>query len=316
MQKNDSDNRTERRRGCRYWLNLSIVAVVALILFGIIGYDAMGVYMRTEPVLRPVSCKTPADHDLAYEEVSLDSCDDTTLAGWYIPPQNGAAVIMLHGYGGTRMQLLSQAAMLGDAGYGVLLYDMRGHGESSPVMRSFGWGDVGDVYNAWDWLAARTEVDEGRISLYGFSVGGQVALRAAAFSTKIAAVVADGPSLATGKDIPRLTSLSERLTGLGNHIVFQGIAWRTGQRQPLSVVEVIGDIAPRPLLLIATGGEEGIEQRLVQNYFAEAGEPKELWSIPDVGHGGGARAHAREYARRLVNFYDQAPALSAADSGP
>lgn len=316
MQKNDPDKRTKRRRGCRYWLNLFIVAVVAFIILGVIGYDAMGVYMWTEPVPRRVCCKTPADYNLAYEEVSLDSCDDTTLAGWYIPSQNGAAVIMLHGYGGTRMQLLSQAAMLGEAGYGVLLYDMRGHGEGSPVMRSFGWGDVGDVYNAWDWLAARPEVDEGRISLYGFSVGGQVALRAAAFSTNIAAVVADGPSLATGKDIPRLTSLSERLTGLGNRIVFRGISWRTGQRQPLSVVEVIGDIAPRPVLLIATGSEEGIEQRIVRNYYAGAGEPKELWTIPDIGHGAGPDAHAQEYARRLVTFYGQAPTLSAADSGP
>ncbi len=227
------------------------------------------------------------------------------LSGWYVPSHNGAAIIMLHGYDGTRVGVLPQAMMLAEAGYGVLLYDMRGHGESSPVVRSMGWADVVDVATAVTWLQSRNGVDPDRIGIFGFSTGGQVALRAAAQLQTIQAVVADGPALATNADSPPLESIGENIIKIGNGIVYKGVEWRTGFSQPEAIVDTIANIAPRPLLLFAGAANE-IEPRIVQNYYDHALEPKAIWVITEADHGGGPKAQPEEYTAKLVSFFDAA----------
>lgn len=300
-----------KRRG-RYWLKLVSFGLLSLLLTVWIGYDVMAVLAWTRPVPHAPCCMTPADGGFSFEEVAFRA-DGITLRGWYMPGRNDAAVILLHGYDSDRVQVLPQAMALAEAGYRVLLYDLRGHGESDPVLRSFGWEDVADVGRALSWLGSQEEVDTERIDIYGFSVGGQVAIRAAAAQSRLRAVVADGPALATAGDAPPLHTMSERVTNLGNAIVYQGIAWRTGVAQPAPIVDVIDSIAPRPLLLIGMGSERQIEQRIVRNYYAHAAEPKELWVIPDAGHGGGMNARPEAYGQRLIDFFGGA--LLGGDDG-
>src|SRR5437868_1998638 len=56
--------------------------------------------------------------------------DGLRLAGWFVPPRNGATVVLVHGLGQGRQGLLPEAGVLLEAGYGVLLFDLRAHGES------------------------------------------------------------------------------------------------------------------------------------------------------------------------------------------
>ncbi len=290
-----------RKRGCRYWLNLALVGLAGLW----VGYYVIAIYSVTVPVSHEICCATPADSGFDFEAVTLTSPFDVPLSGWYIPSQNGAAIIVLHGYGGDRVGELPRAAMLAQAGYGVLLYDMRGHGESSPVLRSYGWADVVDVDTAVTWLQNRDDVDPERIGIFGFSIGGQVALRAAAQLDTIQAVVADGAGFANNDDFPPLHSLGEQIIGIGNSIVYKGVEWRTGFKAPAAVIEIIDEIAPRPLFLIAAGEAEEIEPRIVQNYYDYAQEPKTIWLIPEAGHGGGPTARPEEYAERLISILDK-----------
>jgi uncharacterized protein len=296
------EKQTTRKRGCLYWFKLGIVGLLGLW----VGYYVLAIYSVTVPVPATICCTTPADEGFDFEDVILTSPLDVTLSGWYIPSQNGAAVIILHGYGGNRVGELPRAMMLARAGYGVLLYDMRGHGESSPVLRSLGWVDVVDVDTAVTWLQNRDDVNPNRIGIFGFSQGGQVALRAAAQSNAIQAVAADGPGFANNDDMPPVLSLFEKIIGIGNGIVDKGVEWRTGFEPPTAVIDIIDEIAPRPLLLIAAGEADEIEPRIVQNYFNYAQEPKTIWVIPEAGHGGGPEARPEEYAEKLVSFFDDA----------
>ena len=61
--------------------------------------------------------------------------DGVKLAGWYVPSRNGAAVIAFPGRSGP----LEHARMLARHGYGVLMLDMRGQGESEGDPNAFGW---------------------------------------------------------------------------------------------------------------------------------------------------------------------------------
>ena len=82
--------------------------------------------------------------------------------------------------------------MLARHGYGVLILDRRGVGDSEGDGSMFGWGGTPDIHAAVDFLKARPDVDPARIGGIGFSVGGEEMLQAAAENPDLAAVVSEG----------------------------------------------------------------------------------------------------------------------------
>ena len=295
---------TSRRRGCGYWFRLLSVGLVGGLMLACLGYEEIYLIWATRPAPTSICCTTPADFSLAYEQITLTSGDGVTLSGWYIPSRNKAAVILLHGYGANRTEMLGRAGALARHGYGVLLYDLRAHGESGGAWRTYGWLDVKDVDAALVFLRNRADLDPERIGILGFSIGGQIALRAAAQSDRLKAVVGDDPGFVKIEDAPPPTSLSERLIYLVNWVDTKGIELHTGVAAPPGVVEVIGDIAPRPLFLIDTG--QGMGRRLIRHFYDRARMPKTLWEIPEASHGGQFAARPEEYEQRVVAFFGQA----------
>jgi pimeloyl-ACP methyl ester carboxylesterase len=230
--------------------------------------------------------------------------DSIELSGWYIPSTNQAAIILLHGYGSNRLEMLSRAEVLARYGYGVLLYDLRGHGESQNSLRAFGWDDVGDVNSALQFLSDRDEVDPDRIGILGFSIGGQIAIRAASENEKIKVIIADDPGFVTVDDAPPPLDSEQRFTHLVSRMNSRLISIWTGVPIPPGVIEVIGDITPRPIMFIATGQTGGRD--LVRHFYQVADEPKELWEIPETFHGGQFDARPVEYEEKMIGFFNEA----------
>ena len=71
-------------------------------------------------------------------DVTFPTTDGVRLAGWYVPGQTGATVILMHGSHGTRADTLLHLRTLTAAGYGVLAFDARGHGESAGRTNALG----------------------------------------------------------------------------------------------------------------------------------------------------------------------------------
>jgi pimeloyl-ACP methyl ester carboxylesterase len=135
-------------------LRRALVHAVKLIGFAVVVFIIIGgtllVYEDDQVVrsdLAPAPSQVEIPDDLAFqvEEVTFQGGDDLTMAGWFTPPQNGATIILLHGYGGNRTAMMWHAQQLVEAGYGVLLYDERASGESEGQRRSFGWEDPVEV---------------------------------------------------------------------------------------------------------------------------------------------------------------------------
>lgn len=302
------------QRKWKYWARLLLVSLIWGGALYLLGYLWLYIRVETHPIQGKLCCKTPSDFGFDYLEARFRVSPDTqpggiTLAGWYIPSQNGAAVILLHGSGGSRMGMLPYAAMLAKHGFGVLLYDQRACGESQGTMRSYGWLDAGDLLEAVKYVQAQPDVDPESIGVLGTSLGGQIAIRAAAQSAAIRAVVSDGTSTAVAADIPPTATLKEWLYGLMNPLV-DGIQWvQTGVKPPRGVMESIPEIAPRPLLLIAAGQHPqfpGIELRYGHALYEAAGEPKTLWEIPEASHCGGLATRPQEYEQKVVAFFIEA----------
>jgi fermentation-respiration switch protein FrsA (DUF1100 family) len=194
--------------------------------------------------------------------------------------------------------------MLARHGYGVLLFDRRGEGESEGEPNAFGWGGDRDVKAAIDFLQEPPGVDPERIGGIGLSVGGEMMLEAASETDELKAVVSEGAGARAYSDErdqehTSLLSNAAAAVKVGALIVF------TNQSPPANLKHVVGRIAPRPVMLIAAPNS-GRGEDLNRGYYAAAGEPKTLWEIPESGHVGGMDARPREYERRVIGFFDDA----------
>jgi len=255
-----------------------------------------------------VGGETPADRGLAFEEARFPATDGAGLAGWYLPTQNGAAVVLLHGAGSTRSSVLDHAAVLARAGYGVLLFDARGHGTSGGRAMDFGWYGDADITGAVGYLAARPGVDPSRIAAVGLSMGGEEAIGAAAADSRLRAVVAEG---ATGRTAADKAWLSEEYGFRGllqegiDHLTFWFADLMTEAGPPRSLREAVVAMAPRPLLLIAAG-EVPDEPIVAERLRAAAPERVEVWVVPGAGHTGGLTTAPEEWRARVPAFLEVA----------
>jgi uncharacterized protein len=95
-------------RGCRYWLKLLSVGLIGGVLLAYLGYLILNAEMYMQPASAPID-HTPRDDGFAYGDLTLKTVERFDLKGLYLPSRNGAAIIVLHGYGGNRLEMLGRA---------------------------------------------------------------------------------------------------------------------------------------------------------------------------------------------------------------
>ncbi len=286
-------------------LGVGVGSFLAVALVVMIERNLLTLVTDTAPA--PSRVETPGDLSFDVQEVTFTSEDGLRMAGWYKPPENGALVILLHGYGLNRTAMLWHAEHLSRAGYGVLMYDERASGESEGDYRSYGWEDSKDVGGALAFLNERPEVDADKIGIAGCSIGGQIALQGAAYYPQIGAVWADGPSAIRAEDIDRPTNPIYALLVAANYMGDWMLEIKLGFEAPAPMVEIIDDIAPRPIMLVGGGIPQpfvGSEGQHLQFYQRAAGENADLWVIPEALHCDGPGVRPDEYAARMIEFFE------------
>jgi fermentation-respiration switch protein FrsA (DUF1100 family) len=236
-----------------------------------------------------------------YEEVTFTTSDGLELAGWYIPSQNGAAVIAFPGRKGPQ----PHARMLARHGYGVLLFDRRGEGESEGDPNTLGWAGDRDLEAALAFLRDRPDVDPDRIGGIGLSVGGEMLLQSAAESNALKAVVSEGAGTRSIREHVHMSGVARWILLPQWSVITAATAVFSNHAPPPGLNELVGRISPRPIFLIYTPHGQGAETEN-PTFYAAAGEPKTLWEIPEAGHTGGLEARPQEYERRVTAFLDNA----------
>src|SRR3954453_1905093 len=288
-----------RRRGPRAigWSAAIAASVAFVVLVAVpVGY---GVYLTHLPARRAVH-----DVDLGAPKrpVTLTTAGGVKLRGWYVPSRNGAAVAVIHGTGSNRLGVADHARLLVRHGYGVLIFDLQGHGASDGPSTSLPARFAPDADAALAYLRARPDVRAGRIGIIGVSLGGEVAIAAAARHPEWRATVLEGGQAlspadmrAAGADPVTFVTVSV-LYGVGRVLGGTG-ASPSNER-------LIERIAPRPLLLISAG--RGTEARANQAYARRAGRSARLWNLPGASHAAALRTDPGGYERRVTGFLDTA----------
>jgi pimeloyl-ACP methyl ester carboxylesterase len=164
----------------------SIFILLINIIVVIVFLSLWGFYFAIRPI-KIRSHLTPADYSIKFEPVSFQTQDNITLKGWFIPSKKPHAktIILLHGYPADKGDILPSRLFLHD-NYNLLFFDFRYLGESGGHYSTAGKDEVLDLLAALNYLETRGIHEAG---VWGFSLGGAVALMAAAQSPKIKALV-------------------------------------------------------------------------------------------------------------------------------
>ena len=296
--------RSRRRYDRPTWryVRRALLGIGALLLVAFVLFPISLAYVVTHVAPARVP---EAELGVPYEDVQFRTSDGLLLKGWYIPSKNRAAVISFPGRSGTRLQ----ARMLARHGYGVLLFDRRGEGESDGDWNIFGWQGDRDLYAAVSFLRGRDDVDPERVGGIGRSVGGEMLIEAAAESHAFKAVVSEGSSGRSVRDdlanhdlsIGRLPEIAAELVNTAATAVF------TNNLPPEDLKTLSARISPRAVFFIyGEHGQGGSERVPNQGFFAAAGEPKAIWEVPDAQHVGGITTRPAEYERRVIAFFNRA----------
>jgi alpha-beta hydrolase superfamily lysophospholipase len=199
-------------------------------------------------------------------------------------------VVVLHGAGSAKESHFDFARTCRDRGLAALAFDARGHGRSTG---SFGPSAVGDVLAMCDVLAEHAP----RIALRGSSMGGFLAIQAAAAEPAIAAVVANCPApqdlLARGLDSGDLTDFRVDREAT--------VAWL----RTLDLTAAASGLGPRTaLLLLHARGDERVPWAVSQDLHEAAAEPKRLVVFPGGHHR--SLQHDLEVQNLSVRFIERA----------
>jgi pimeloyl-ACP methyl ester carboxylesterase len=199
------------------------------------------------------------------------------LAGSWVAPTNGAAIVLAHGSGTDRTQLHEELRFLAHAGFGVLAFDWPGHGESDGEVR-VGSGEVRALRAAVDFVAGKDGVQNARIGVVGVSVGAAIAVVAASEDPRVRALVAAGA----------FTSAVEQTRAeyeAHGWFAQQGALWIARSRMDggdFRPVDVAAKLRGRRSLFVVCDEDRTVPPWMGEALAREAGG--DLWRRPGCGH--------------------------------
>jgi fermentation-respiration switch protein FrsA (DUF1100 family) len=182
-------------------------------------------------------------------------------------------VVIVHGAGSRKENHADFARLAVASGWAALTFDLPGHGDSEPPMSG---AAVEDVIEMARLLAAQEGVDAGRVAVRGSSLGGFLAIGAAATSEEIAGVIAICPP--SEKDLARGLRRGNLEMRVEDPMALE--AWLLTQ----DIGEAVERISPRPLILLHAEGDTQVPSDHSEELYERAGDPRKLVIVPGGAH--------------------------------
>lgn len=239
----------------------------------------------------------PSDDGVAHEDVWFHAEDGVKLHGWFMPAAGAprGAVLHVHGNAANITGHYQAVSWLPAEGYHVLTFDYRGYGRSEGRVTRV--GTVRDTLAALDSLRARPEVRGRPVFVIGQSIGGAVAIAAAAERPgQVRGLVVDG-AFSRYRDIA------------WHHVVRNPALLILGWWYPLMLsrahdpIDCVKRISPTPVLFMHGTADRVVPHAMSKRLSDAAREPKELWLIEGMDHYEAWSERADEVHRRLLEFF-------------
>lgn len=285
-------------------LILICLAASALGLVWLCAYTA-------KKVLHPVSKRKalylwPDEYKMPYDNVYFTTEDKVNIKGWFIP-YDGAekTIILMHGWGMNRSDILKNTYFLHDLGFNLLYFDFRALGESGGKVSSIGYLETRDVHAAIKYLKETRPESCKKIGLYGLSMGAMVAICEGASNPQISCVAAEASYYSFRRVVSRWAWVHHKVPSFPIIPIVLHYIRRDLHVNPerYSPKYNIGKIAPRPVFIIHGRYDSIVPAAQAKLLFKRAGDPKEIWLVPGAKHNKCAEVGGFEYKQRLSDFF-------------
>jgi fermentation-respiration switch protein FrsA (DUF1100 family) len=281
-----------------------LISAIFIFLIAALAWLGSNYLLARRP---PDKADSPANYGLTAGAAEFRSGDGVLLRGWYIPVKDSMkTIIVCSGANGSLDADVHVAPWLHEAGYNVLLFNWRAHDQSEGEVVTLGFNERYDLIAAVRFAKSK---DAERVGVLGFSMGGTVAIATAAVYEDIDAIVADSPfvyvlSAVAGGLIER--GMPEGLSYLLARVFVITACLRTRLNLfDIDLVRWIHRVAPRPLLLIFGEQDIIVSKSEIELIFARAGDPKEVWRVPEAAHRNIHTLQPEEYRRRILEFLEK-----------
>ena len=286
---------------------MGVLEAVFLIVFW--AWAATAALFLRQTFLPPLPLLgSPDTYGLSADTIRFQSTDGVPLQAWRIRGQTDRPwLILCHGAGANRGDLLDIALRLHEAGFNQVLLDFRGHGGSAGRTTSFGYLEQRDLEGVLAWLGRDPDVPDRPYGVYGVSMGGAVALAAAAYDERLGAVAVEAPYASLDQSLGRHLALMYPWLPREPVLSFIKATYRLrfgvwpGRISPQAAAARLGS---RALLVIAGGGDARMPPETVRAIAMAASGPHEFWLVDQAGHLESFAMDPEGYARRVIRFFN------------
>ena len=285
---------------------MTLFEAVFLIVFWTWVASAI-LFLRNTILPRLPLAATPQMRHLPYETVRFQATDGVPLAGWKILTEPTAPwIILCHGVGSNRADLLDIAAGLHEAGFNVFLFDFRGHGDSRGRVTSFGWRECCDLEGALAFLGQQADIPARPLGVYGISMGAAVALLVAADDERLGAVAADSPYTNLDASISRHLRLLYPWLPLIPFRWFVLLTYRlrfgVWPRRVSPATAITRELRSRPVLFIYGAADIRTPLNEIRPLISPK-DGQDLWVVEGAGHLEAFSSDPEAYVSCLVGFF-------------
>lgn len=223
-------------------------------------------------------------------------------------------VVLLHGMDGMDASIpLPHAVFLKDAGYSSLVLDMRAHGCSGGDRIGLAFEEPRDVNAALDWIAAQPDLHDQPVVLFGISMGGATAIRAASERPDVDAVI----SVSAFASIDRMLSTGMRSMVRVYEPFVRLAIWVVYSAGPTSH-SPLADMprtATRPVWLIHGTADSQVDVSNAELLIQSAQGRAETWIVPGaeqcVFTGDGTGPEDALYRQKVLELLDRVESFSS-----
>jgi len=250
---------------------------------------------------------SPYEFDLPGETVTFPPRQgDYQVSGWFVPCEGATTTILIcPGHRSRKSDLLGMIRHLWKLGHNVLAFDFYGHGTNTGQHITLGYREINDFYGAIEY--AKERAPQTRLGVVAYSMGAAVAIMCSAHTSEIEALVLDS-AFASNRSVVDY-NLHRAFPVPSTPFVWAAdslMGWLAGYH--FNQVEPLRDISyisPRPILIIHGEKDSIVNPKDATLLYEAAGEPKELWLLPNVDHCGSYFADRAAYVQRVTAFFDK-----------
>jgi len=304
---------------CRILLRIVAYYPIACLVLGV-GLGEVAFHPLRVPIeWRQQAEITARRFKATLQDVAIPAQDGAQLRAWFVrpAPDNGNAVILLHGVGDNRQGMLSYAELFLSNGYSVLLPDSRAQGESGGAFATYGINEADDVRGWFNWLTATAHPR--CVFGMGESMGAAILLQALRAEPQFCAAVAES-SFASFRKIGyvRVGQFLRVGPWLGRIVLRPAVELafvygrlRFGVNLADASPERAVENVQTPILLIHGLEDHNIPPSHSREIQAHNPSNITLWEVPRAGHCGASMVAPEEFNRRVLQWFSRGRVTSA-----